>query len=195
LTIKLLNHDIEQLKSVDNFVQYIDENFSKIEILFKSKTLKELKLEKFNLEDLLYIVEYNKLISKNNSPIINKFLELLFNCFEILQFKSSIKILSSYLSLTDTIYQIKANILFLNINNIKVDYHNRFDDILSLLDKSKLHQSSQKTLLLYFLISMKNFTRIRDKDIANNFKSLFTRKQYNILEQHHSQKNLAKVKL
>jgi len=195
LSIKSLIHDIEQVKSVDDFIKYINNDFFNIKIFFQAKTVKEIYDEKFDLERLLFTLEDNKLISKNNSPTINNFLELLFNCFEILQFKSCIKILSSYLSLTETIYQIKANILFLNINNIKVDYHNRFDDILSLLDKSNLHQASQKTLLLYFFIGIKNFAKIKNNDLAQSFKSFFIKneQQYRILKENTLQTIISQI--
>jgi len=184
LTIKSLNHDIEQLKNIDDFIKYINDDFFNIKIFFQSKTAKELNKEKFDLERLLFTLEDNKLISKNNNLIINEFLILLFNTFESIQFKSSIKILSLYLNLTDTNYQIKANIEFLNINNIKTDYHNCFNNVLSLLDQSTLHEESKKTLLLYFFIGMKNFTKINNNDLKQSFKSLFMNEnnKYKILE-------------
>jgi len=184
LTIKSLKHEIEQLNNADDFIKYIDNNFFKIKFLFQSKTVKELNNEKFDLEALLFILEDNKLISKENSKIVNDFLIILFHSFEIIQFKSNIRILSSYLELTETYYQIAANIKFLNINNIQTDYHTYFDEIVSLLDKSSLHKKATRTLLLYFLIAMQQFKRLEDKDLEQSFKLLFIKgkNRYKILE-------------
>ncbi|MBU1667731.1 AAA family ATPase [bacterium] len=173
LTIKSLYNDIEELKNVDDFSDYLNNDWKNIKIFFQSKNKEEIDNEKFDLEKLLFILEDNKLISKDNDLIINEFLVLLFHCFETIQFESSIRVLLSYLKSTETNYQIQANIKFLNINNITEDYHHRFDEILSLLDTSPLIKASRKTLLIYFLIAMKNFSRINNHNLSNSFKLLF----------------------
>lgn len=173
LTIKSLNHDIEQLKDINQFTQYIQHNFFKIKLFLLSKRVEELYNEKFDLERLLFILEDNRVIVKNNNSIVNEFLILLFINFETLQFKSSIRILSNYLKFTETNYQIEANLKFLNINNIQVDYHNSFDEILLLLNKSILHKESVRTLLLYFLVAMQKFSKMSNSALEKSFKRLF----------------------
>lgn len=177
LSIISLYHDIEQLKNVNDFNEYLNHDFENIKTFLQSKNREEIDNEKFNLENLLFVLEDNKLISKDNNVIVNEFLVLLFHCFETIQFESTIRVLLSYLKSTETNYQIQANIKFLNINNITQDYHCHFDEILSLLDISTLKQASKKTLLIYFLIAMKNFSRITNDNLSNSFKLLFKNNQ------------------
>ena len=179
--------NVRTLNSSDKFAKYIESCFSELETFFLDMSAKELNNLKFDFEDLMYDLIDNKLIMENNKTIVDAFLILLAEQFEQANLINAIKLIYDYIPESAIKYRLKASMLYLKVNNLTKEYHDRFFNILDLMVKSEefeeYHYKVIKSVLNYFFTAMEQFSRVQDEKLAISFKELFIKHQvkYKIL--------------
>ena len=118
---------------MDKYIERIYLEFNNYLLSLNSSELDNIK---YDIEDILYdLIKYN-LISENNSKIMNSFLLLLSEQFEQLHLTGAIVEILHYLPNSSVKKRLKASILYLKVNDLTKQYHENFDDILSLISQS-----------------------------------------------------------
>lgn len=183
-----LSKDILSFNTQEEFIQYLEFYFTKIEQYFDSLSQSEIQDIKFDLEDLLYDMLDNKLILKSNPQIINAFLILLAQKFVESSLIGAITIIKDYLPNGITTKRLEAAILYLRINDISNDYFSKCDKILTLLETSAIedeYSSRSINSFFYFVYNVfYQFNRVNNHTLAQEFLILLNTKigSYTILE-------------
>ena len=127
-TIKTINKN-----DLDKYIESIYLEFNNYLLSLNSSELDNIK---YDIEKILYdLIKYN-LISENNSKIMNSFLLLLSEQFEQLHLTGAIVEILHYLPDSSVKKRLKASVLYLRVNDLTKQYHENFDDILSLISQS-----------------------------------------------------------
>ena len=92
-----LSKDVLEIREQEQFSKYLESYFSEIEQYFDNLSLEEIDKLKFDIEDLLYDLEDNKLIQQQNTNLINAFLILLAQKFEQANLIGAIILILNYL--------------------------------------------------------------------------------------------------
>ena len=172
-TIKTINKN-----DLDKYIESIYLEFNNYLLSLNSSELDNIK---YDIEDILYdLIKYN-LISENNSKIMNSFLLLLSEQFEQLHLTGAIVEILHYLPDSSVKKRLKASVLYLKINDLTKQYHENFDDILSLISQSdedeEYRYKTINAILNFFLSAMSQFVRVKNSNLSNSFKQLFLNKQ------------------
>ena len=179
--------DCRTFSNQSDFSKYLESSFTELESYFATLEIDQLSDMRFNLENFLYddLIE-NELITDDNPPRINAFLLLLSEQFERANLIGAITIINYYLPESAIKNRLEASILYLKVNDISKDYHERFSTILKLITKSddEYEYKVVNSVLNYFLNAMEHFSRLKKSDLANSFKKLFLEEQttYRILK-------------
>lgn len=187
MTIAQITSDALKCQTPKDFSKYLESYYFEIEQYFNSLTLSELDALKFDIEDLLYDLMDASLVTKSNPQIINAFLLLLANSFEQANLLGVITIIYDYLPESNTKKRLAAAKIYLKVNDISQDYHNSFDRVMPLLNVDEADEEDVlpniRAVENYFMTAMHNFSRIKNSELVNSFKELFSqyKEQYNIL--------------
>jgi len=179
--------NVRSIQNADKFAEYVESSFSELETFFLTLSQQELNDLKFEFEDLLYDLIDNGLISKNNKTVIDAFLILLAEQIEQANLISAIKLIHNYLPEAAIKYRLEAAMLYLRVNDLSKEYHERFFTILDLIVKSEEFEEYNykvvKSVLNYFLTAMEHFSRVQNRELANSFKNLFVeyKNRYEVL--------------
>jgi len=181
------------LKYQDNkkFTNYLENNLIDIQSYFNDLDSEKLNSIKFRIEDIFYDLIDNKIILKSeNTRFINAFLILLAELFEQLKLTSAIIEIINYLPKEISIKQrLNATLLYSKVNDISIEYHDKFEEIILLIDKSRENeQFKDKTInsvIYFYLNAIENFIRTNREDLAKSLQKLFLnyRFKYDILKE------------
>lgn len=183
-----LSKDLLQIRNQEQFSKYLESYFGEIEEYFDNLSLEEIDKSKFNIEDLLYDLEDNKLINKDNSNIVNAFLILLSQKFEQANLIGAITHVLNFLPECSVKKRLEASKIYLKVNDITKDYHSNFDRVLKLISESIFEEEGNSkavnSVINFYIVAFSQFFRIKDKLLAQTFKNLVLNKQveYKILE-------------
>jgi hypothetical protein len=133
-----LDEFLNNIRKIDkeNFDKYIESVYIDFDSYITTLNKSELKSIKNDIEDLLYDLIEQDLISKNNSAVVDSFLLLIAEQLEKLNFIGAIVEILDFLQDSSTKQRLKASVLYLKVNNIREDYFINFDAILSLIADS-----------------------------------------------------------
>ncbi|MCD4667308.1 MAG: DUF4145 domain-containing protein [Sulfurimonas sp.] len=185
--LKIFSQDIGKFQNQKDFSKYLESYFMDLESYFLDLNVSDLNKIKFDFEELLYDLLDYKLVTNNNSEIINAFLILLSEQLEQANLIGAIKIIFEYLPESAVKYRLKASTLYLKINDLTTQYHNSFHNILELILESESHNGYRyrtvSSILNYYLTAMSQFTRVNNSNLAYSFKNLFlnNKLKYDIL--------------
>jgi len=180
--------NIKSIYDSRKFSDYIESSFGELESFFATLSINDLNDLKFDCEDLLYDLVDNKLIDEKNETVVDAFLILLAEQFEQANLINAIKLIHNYLPESAIKYRLEAAMLYLRVNDLTVEYHNRFSSILDLIVKSQKYEEYQykvtKSILNYFFTAIEQFVRVQNKELANSFKNLFVenKTRYKVLD-------------
>lgn len=186
--LKRLATNIRNLKSANDFENYLESSFFEIEEYFESLSLEEIDRLKFDFEDLLYDLEDQKLILQTNSKMVNAFLILLAQKFEQAQLIGAITLILGYLPNGGVKKRLEATKLYLKVNDISKDYFGRFETILTLLENSAKDDDYNikaiYSLLQFYRSAFLQFLRVQNESLAISFRNLLQqyRAQYRFLQ-------------
>jgi len=166
--------------------KYLETIYTDMEKYFLELSIDELNDIKFDLDDLLYDLIDAKLITLENNNIINSFILLLAEQFERAKLIGSITDIYEFIPASALKIRLEATQLYLRINDIQIDYHSRFNQIIKLLDSIDKEDDYDKTiniLLDYLLEASNDFVRLYRHDLFASFRAMFIehRKKYQIL--------------
>ncbi len=187
ITFHKLKQDISSLFDNLSLKEYLRDYIYDIEIYFKSITKSELNSIKFDLQELIYDMIDQELLSCDNDIVVDDFLLILGEFAHKAELRSlTIELLPLLPSHTPLAKRLVAQLIWLKVNKISTEYHKSFPKILELLDctytKEPLHKSLD-AILGFYNNSMKQFIRIGRGDLAHSFTLLFlANSQYNILK-------------
>ena len=186
-TLTEIKDDALKCASQEEFSKYLESYFFEIESYFGNLTISELNELKFDIEDFLYDLLDASLIKKTNPQIINAFLLLLAKILEQANLLGIITVLFDSLPESKTKNRLAAAQLYLKVNDITKDYHNRFEEIIALLEIDTEEDDISPNIRAvekFFMTALGHFSRINDEELVKSFKELFKqyRNQYNILK-------------
>ena len=174
-----IRENILKCQNRKEFTIYLENNFINIQSYFNNLDTVHLNNIKFKIEDIFYdLVDKSFIFKSGNTKFINAFLILLAELFEQLKLTSAIIELISYLPKEISITQrLHATLLYSKVNNISKEYHEKFEKIIFLIDKSKENeQFKYKTInsvIYFYLNGIENFTRTNNERLAQSFQKLF----------------------
>lgn len=184
---KIFSQDVGKFQNQKDFSKYLESCFMDLESYFLDLNVSDLNKIKFDFEELLYDLLDYKLVTNDNSEIINAFLILLAEQLEQANLIGAIKIIFEYLPDSAVKYRLKASILYLRVNDLTTQYHNNFHNILELILESENYNGYRyrtvSSILNYYLTAMSQFSRVNNSDLADSFKNLFlnNKSKYDIL--------------
>ena len=173
-------HTIQNIEKND-FKKYLESIYLDFYNYLYSLDYKELKIIRYELEDLLYDLIENELISEMNANIVNALLQLLAEQFEQLHLTGTIIEIIPFLPDSSTKQRLESSILYLKVNNLNIEYHKRFNQIMSLIvlsdEDEEFRYKTDHAVIHYYLHAMKQFIRVKNKALADSFKTLFLTNQ------------------
>lgn len=184
---KIFSQDIGKFQNQKDFSKYLESCFMDLESYFLDLNVSDLNKIKFDFEELLYDLLDYKLVTTDNSEIINAFLILLAEQLEQANLIGAIKIIFEYLPESAVKFRLKASILYLRVNDLTIQYHQNFHNILGLILESENHNGYRyrtvSSILNYYLTAMSQFARVHNSILANSFQNLFivNQSKYEIL--------------
>ena len=189
MNINKLESNIFKCKNKIEFSNFLNFHYLEVALYLYNLDNNELDSIKDNLEQIFYFLIDNQLISAvDDKKFTNTFVIVLAEIFEELKLISIFIEIIEYLPKDIAITQrLKAIILYSRINDIS-EYHNKFDEIISLIDKSQNEEQflykSINAIIDFYLKAMCDFKRIQNKQLADNFIYLFqlNRDKYLILK-------------
>ena len=183
---KQFYNNCEAYTEQGDFSRYLDSCFIELENYFETLDSEHLEDIKFDIEDLLYLLEEKSLILDHNTPRINALLLLIGEQLEKAYLAGAISILMRYLPESSIKDRLNASQLYLNINDSTTGFHTIFDEVLTLITKSDnaYEYKMLHSILAYFLKAMQEFRRLNRNDLSESFKQLFVtnKNQYEILD-------------
>jgi len=191
IDISYITNNILKCNNQKDFSIFLDREFLDIQVYFNRLDNQELDSIKFDMEDILYNLIDNQLISKtDNSVVVNAFLILLAEFFEEFKLISATIEIVEYLPQKIAIYQrLNAIILYSKVNDITIEYHNRFEKIVELIDKSRDEEQFTykpiNSIVYFYLKVIEEFRRAKKGDLATSFRLLFSQysDKYSILKE------------
>lgn len=164
-------------KTQDDFAKYLESIYAELEEYLQNLSAKEIDSIKFEMEDLLHDLLDARLITKQNPKMINAFLLLLAQKFEQANLIGAITIIFDYLPECGIKKRLEASKLYLKVNDISKDYHERFHTILTLINASADEYEYRfrvvNSLLNFYLTAMSHFARVQNASLAQSFSKLF----------------------
>jgi len=165
----------------NDFEKYIESIYPDFYDYLYGLDIAGLKSIRDELEDILYDMIENGLISDENTAIANALLLLLAEQFEQLHLTGAIIEILPFLQASSIKFRLEASILYLKINDLTTEYHSRFDNIVALIVKSdeeeEFRYKTISAIANYYLHGMKQFFRIKNANLVNSFRVLFTSNQ------------------
>jgi len=191
MNINTVRDNILKCKNKKEFSNFLDNELLDIQAYFESLDTQKLDNIKFDIEEIIYDLVDNQLVSKrDNSLTVNAFLILLAELFEELKLTSAIIEIIEYLPKDISISQrLNAVILYSKVNDISTEYHNKFETIISLIDKSKEEEQfiykPIYSVIYFYLQAIGEFKRAKKRALSENFRELFKkyRDKYSILKE------------
>ena len=191
VNINYIKNNILKCKNKKEFSSFLDNELLDIQAYFESLDTQKLDNIKFDIEEIIYDLVDNQLVSKrNNSLTVNAFLILLAELFEELKLTSAIIEIIEYLPKEISISQrLNAVILYSKVNDITTEYHSKFEKIISLIDKSKDEEQfiykPIYSVIYFYLQVIGEFKRAKRRELSENFRKLFSlyRDKYLILKE------------
>lgn len=181
-TIDVLHHNTQE-----DLSKYFESCFMELEEYLENLSTVQINKMKFDIEDFLFEMLDAKLIKKENTKIINAFLLLIAQKLEQANLIGAITDILNYLPESTIKNRLEASRLYLRVNDISKDYQKNFEKIVELIS-SDTHEEEYRykkvnAILNFYIVAMGNFARVKDNNLAKNFKILFTehRKQFDIL--------------
>ena len=172
-----LSKDILEIRDQEQFSKYLESYFSEIEQYFDNLSLEEIDKLKFDIEDLLYDLEDNKLIQEKNTNLINAFLILLAQKFEQANLIGAITLILNYLPNSSVKKRLEASKIYLRTNDISKDYHNNFEKILDLISDSIVEDEGNykaiNAVANFYIVASSQFSRLKDESLLQSFRNLF----------------------
>lgn len=172
-----LSKDILEIREQEQFSKYLESYFSEIEQYFDNLSLEEIDKLKFDIEDLLYDLEDNKLIQQQNTNLINAFLILLAQKFEQANLIGAITLILNYLPNSSVKKRLEASKIYLRTNDISKDYHNNFEKILDLISDSIVEDEGNykaiNAVANFYIVASSQFSRLKDESLLQSFRNLF----------------------
>ena len=187
MDINYIKKTIEEFENQKDFSIFLEDKLLDIQSYFESQNTKQLDSIKFDVEDIIYDLVDNQLIFKeDNSSIVNAFLILLAELFEELKLTSSIIEIIEYLPKNISISKrLNAVVLYSKVNDITIEYHSKFEEIVLLIDKSKENEQFYykpiHSIIYFYLEVLKQFNRIKNTELLNSFKELFLKNSHKYL--------------
>ena len=151
-------------------------------------TINELDKIKFDLDDFFCDLIDMKLVQHSNSNIVEAFLLLCAEQFERSNLIGSMTDIFSYIPESSIKTRLEASKLYIKVNDLRKDYHVRFDTIMELILKSnqdgEYYKKSLNAIIRYFITALKEFTRVNNNSLASSFTLLFqtNKTKYHILQ-------------
>ena len=153
-----INNVVEQLFKLDNradFVQYLDNNISKIETTFYRSDFSTLYDIRFRLENLIFHIDEKNLTSSNEkSRNVKAFIIILGDFYDRFCLKGPIGLILKYIPKCSIRIRLEASKKYLSFNDIG-DYCHRFDEIISSLNEvyinSDIGYSVRISVMNFFL--------------------------------------------
>jgi len=182
--INNLKKNILKYQNTKDFSIYLENNLINIQSYFNDLNTAKLNNVKVEIEDIFYNLIDNKTIHNQGNPkFINAFLILLAELFEQLKLTSAIIEIIPYLPENIAIsYRLNAVILYSKVNDISKEYHDKFEKIIFLIEKSRENEQfiykAINSVVYFYLNAMENFTRTNRDDLAKSFQKLFV--EYNL---------------
>ncbi len=191
MNINTIKNNILKCKNKKEFSSFLDNELLEIQAYFENLPIQKLDNIKFDIEEIIYDLVDNQLVSKrDNSLIVNAFLILLAELFEELKLTSAIIEIIEYLPKEISISQrLNAVILYSKVNNISTEYHNKFEIIISLIDKSKEEEQfiykPAYSVIYFYLKVIEEFKRAKKRVLSESFRELFKKycDKYSILKE------------
>jgi len=180
MNINTVKNNILKCKNKKEFFSFLDNELLDIQAYFESLDTQKLDNIKFDIEEIIYDLVDNQLVSKrDNSLTVNAFLILLAELFEELKLTSAIIEIIEYLPKDISISQrLNAVILYSKVNDITIEYHNKFEKIISLIDKSKEEEQfiykPIYSIIYFYLQVIEEFKRAKKRELSENFRKLFS---------------------
>jgi len=178
----IISKDILEIKSQEEFSQYLESNFIEIEEYLLNISINKIDKIKFDIEDMLYDMIDYKLIQDKNNKTINAFIILLAEKFLQTSLIGSITIIDNYIPTSAIKLRLEAAKLYLKVNDISKDYKNRASKILKLLDSSAIideyNKNAIKSFLFFVQSALQQFDRVKNESLAKEFiKTLLEKKE------------------
>jgi len=177
-----------RFKNSNEFSKYLESCYIEIETYFTNITNNELDKIKFDLDDFFCDLIDMNLVQQNNNNIIEAFLLLTAEQFERANLIGSMTDIFTYIPESSVKIRLQASKLYIKVNDLRKDYHVRFDTIMELILKSnnndEYYKKTLNAIIRYFITALKEFTRVNDKSLASSFTALFKINQtkYHILQ-------------
>lgn len=193
-----LSSNIRKLNK-SNLDKYIESIYVEFDTYLAKTNEVELQSIKYSLEAILYDLLKFNLVDYNNSTIVNAFLILLAEQFEKLQLTGAIVEIVQYLPNSSVKLRLEAAVLYLKVNDLTTQYHNRFTSILSLLSQSNEDETyfykTKNALLLYLISAIKQFHRVNNTQLLDSFRNLFLnhKKDYKVLQDESIQQTIKTI--
>jgi hypothetical protein len=179
--------DVLNCKNQDSLDKYLESCFIELEGYLESLSISQIDKMKFDIEDFLLDMLDAKLITKENSKMINSFLILLAQKLELSNLVGIITEILHYLPNSAIKNRLEASKLYLRVNNIAKDYHSNFEQIVELIS-STIHEDEYRykkinAILNFYMTAMKSFARVNNGNLAESFQKLFilNSKKYELL--------------
>lgn len=182
-TIDVLHHTTQE-----DLSKYLESCFMEFEEHLESLSATQTNKIKFDIEDFLFEMLDAKLIKKENTKIINAFLLLIAQKLEQANLIGAITDILNYLPESAIKNRLEASRLYLRVNDISKDYHKNFERIVELISSKEYEEEYRhkkvNAILNFYMVAMENFVRVKDSNLAKNFKKLFIehKKQFDILD-------------
>jgi hypothetical protein len=191
MNINIIKSNILESKNKKDFSNFLDNELLDIQVYFESLNNQQLDSIKFDIEDIVYdLIDNQFILETDNSLIINAFLILLAELLEELKLTSAIIEIIEYLPKNITISQrLNAILLYSKVNDISTEYHNKFEKIISLIDKSKEEEQFIYkpifSVIYFYLQVIGEFKRAKKRELSKSFRELFNQKsdKYTILKE------------
>jgi len=182
-TIDVLHHTTQE-----DLSKYLESCFMELEEYLESLSATKTNKMKFDIEDFLFEMLDAKLIKKENTKIINAFLLLIAQKLEQANLIGAITDLLKYLPNSAIKNRLEASRLYLRVNDISKDYQKNFERIVKLISSKEYEEEYRhkkiNAILNFYIVAMGNFVRVKNSNLAKNFKILFIeqKKQFDILD-------------
>ncbi len=176
--IEKIISSLESCIEQSDLEEYLNKSFLEIQSLFYKLSYSELEKAKYEIEEICCtLVDRNLIGSSSDIGIVQAFMIFIAEELEKLMLTSAIVQISNHIPHSSVLYRLKADKLYLKVNDITVEYHENFFKIMNLLDQSNNIEEFpfkiSHTAINYYLTALKSFVRIERVDLINSFKDLF----------------------
>jgi hypothetical protein len=184
----IISKFIEDIKQLDNefdFIEYLEDYYSEIELLFYGRNYDELNEYKFEIEDLFLTIESNGFLNNSSSKVILSFLNLLGDFFERSQLKAAAQTILVYFNEIDENSVKNRLTAFVNYkgfndsNYFISKYNEIIQYIIDAYPEEDFEYKIEASFVYFYLDAFENLSRLSTQ-IVNTLKN----KALNTLKQH-----------